>query len=115
MYVTLEKTTNQSAIISDIIDTVSTYLTPLGREMGQNVIISDIRKEVQALQGVVSLSDIKVFNMVGGKYSSSQTAQQYEDATTKQIKLIDDTIFAQPTEFYQIRFDNTDVAVRVKQ
>ena len=40
---------------------------------------------------------------------------KYEDATTKQIKLIDDTIFAQPTEFYQIRFDNTDVAVRVKQ
>lgn len=113
--VTLEKSTNQSAIIADIIDTVSSYMTPLNREMGQNVIVSEIRRIVQELRGVVSVSDIKVFNMVGGKYSSSQTAQQYSDQTTKEIKLIDDTVFAQPTEFYQIRYDNTDVGVRVKQ
>ncbi len=113
--VTLEKATNQSALIADIIDTVSSYMTPLNREMGQNVIISELRKLVQELRGIVSVSDIKVFNMVGGQYSSSQTAQQYLDATTKQIKLVDDTIFAQPTEFYQIRFDTKDIAVRVKQ
>jgi hypothetical protein len=113
--VTLEKSTNQSAVIADIIDTVSSYMTPLNREMGQNVIVSEIRRIVQELRGVVSVSDIKVFNMVGGKYSSSQTAQQYSDQTTKEIKLIDDTVFAQPTEFYQIRYDNTDVGVRVKQ
>jgi hypothetical protein len=115
VFVTLERNTNQSAIIADIIDTISSYMTPLGREMGQNVIISDVRKLVQDLRGVISISDIKVYNMVGGKYSSSQTAQQYENPSTKQIKLIDDTIFAQPTEFYQIRFDNTDITVRVKQ
>jgi hypothetical protein len=113
--VTLEKSTNQSAVIADIIDTVSSYMTPLNREMGQNVIVSEIRRIVQELRGVVSVSDIKVFNMVGGRYSSSQTAQQYSDQTTKEIKLIDDTVFAQPTEFYQIRYDNTDVGVRVKQ
>jgi hypothetical protein len=56
-----------------------------------------------------------VFGRVGGKYSSSQTAQKYEDSTTKQIKLIDDIIYAEPTEFYQIRYSNTDIGVRVKQ
>jgi hypothetical protein len=113
--VTLEKSTNQNAIIADIIDTIASYMTPLGRELGQNVIVSEIRKIVQELRGVVSVSDIKVFNMVGGKYSSSQTAQAYQDVATKEIRLIDDTIFAQPTEFYQIRYDNTDIGVRVKQ
>jgi len=113
--VTLEKSTNQNAIIADIIDTIASYMTPLGRELGQNVIVSEIRKIVQELRGIVSVSDIKVFNMVGGKYSSSQTAQAYQDVATKEIRLIDDTIFAQPTEFYQIRYDNTDIGVRVKQ
>lgn len=113
--VTLEKSTNQNAIIADIIDTIASYMTPLGRELGQNVIVSEIRKIVQELRGVVSVSDIKAFNMVGGKYSSSQTSQAYQDVATKEIRLIDDTIFAQPTEFYQIRYDNTDIGVRVKQ
>lgn len=115
IFVTLSKSTNQSAIIADIIDTVSSYMTPLAREMGQNVIISEIRRIVQDVQGVVSVADIKVYNMVGGQYSNSQTAQQYENATTKQIKLIDDTVFAQPTEFYQVRYDNKDITVRPKQ
>jgi hypothetical protein len=113
--VTLEKSTNQNAIIADIIDAVASYMTPLGRELGQNVIVSEIRRIVQELRGVVSVSDIKIFNMVGGRYSSSQTAQAYQDIATKEIRLIDDTIFAQPTEFYQIRYDNTDIGVRVKQ
>jgi hypothetical protein len=29
--------------------------------------------------------------------------------------LIDETIFAEPTEFYQIRFPNRDIGVRVLQ
>ena len=115
IYVTLEKTTNQNAIIADVIDKVSAYMSPQAREFGQNVIVSEVRRIVQAIEGVVSVSDIKVFNRVGGQYSSSQTSQVYSDPTTKEIRLIDDTIFAEPTEFYQIRFDNRDIGVRVKQ
>lgn len=115
VYVTLQKTNNQNAIIADIIDKVDGYMLPQNREFGQDVIISEVRRIVQAIEGVVSVSDIKVFNRVGGQYSSSQTAQKYSDPTTKEIGLIDDTIFSQPTEFYQIRFANRDIAVRVKQ
>ena len=115
VFVTLEKTTNQSAIMADIMTAIADYMTPISREMGQDVIISEIRKVVQDLRGVVSVSDIKVYNLVGGQYSSSETAQIYENPLTKQIKLIDDTIFAQPTEFYQIRFDTKDVWVYPKQ
>lgn len=115
IYVTLQKTTNQNSIIADIIDKVDGFMSPQTREFGQDVIISEAKRIVQAIEGVISVSDIKVFNRVGGQYSSSQTAQKYSDPTTKQIGLVDDTIFAQPTEFYQIRFANRDIAVRVKQ
>jgi hypothetical protein len=115
IYVTLQKTNNQNSIIAEIIDKVDGYMLPQNREFGQDVIISEVRRIVQAIEGVVSVSEIKVFNRVGGQYSSSQTAQKYSDPTTKEIGLIDDTIFSQPTEFYQIRFANRDIAVRVKQ
>jgi hypothetical protein len=90
-------------------------MLPQRREFGQDVLISEIKSIVQNIEGVVNISDVKVFNRVGGKYSTSQTAQKYEDSTTKQIKLIDDVVYAQPTEFYQIRYSNTDIGVRVKQ
>lgn len=115
IYVTLAKNTNQNSIISDVVTKVNDYMLPQKREFAQDVLISEIKSIVQNIEGVVNISDVKVFNRVGGKYSSSQTAQKYEDSTTKQIKLIDDVIYAQPTEFYQIRYPNTDIGVRVKQ
>ena len=115
IYVTLTKNTNQNSIISDVVTKVNDYMLPQSREFGQDVMISEIKSIVQNIEGVVNISEVKVFNRVGGKYSSSQTAQKYQDSTTKEIKLIDDVIYAQPTEFYQIRYSNTDIGIRVKQ
>ena len=115
IYISIAKNTNQNSIISDVITKVNDYMLPQAREFGQNVLISEIKSIVQNIEGVVNISDVKVFGRVGGKYSTSQTAQKYEDSTTKQIKLIDDIIYAEPTEFYQIRYSNTDIGVRVKQ
>ena len=115
IYISIAKNTNQNSIISDVITKVNDYMLPQAREFGQNVLISEIKSIVQNIEGVVNISDVKVFGRVGGKYSTSQTAQKYEDSTTKQIKLIDDVVYAEPTEFYQIRYSNTDIGVRVKQ
>jgi len=115
IFVKLEKVTNQNSIIADIIDKVDGFMSPQAREFNQDVIISEAKRIVQAVEGVVSVSVIKVYNRTGGQYSTSQTSQQYADATTKEIRLIDETIFAEPTEFYQIRFPNRDIGVRVLQ
>jgi FlaG/FlaF family flagellin (archaellin) len=89
-------------------------MDPGNRQMGQNVNVSEIRRLVQSQNGVLSVSDIQIFNKVGGQYSSSQTSQRYSDSTTKQIELVDDTIFAEPSQTYQVRFPNKDIVVRVK-
>lgn len=112
--VVLDNSQNQGVFITKIIDSVTTYFDPANRQMGQNVNVSEIRRIIQSENGVISVSDIQAFNRVGGQYSSSQTSQRYIDSTTKQIELIDDTIFAEPTQMYQIRFPNKDINVRVK-
>jgi hypothetical protein len=112
--VVLDNSQNQGAIIAKTIQIVGNFFNPLVRELGQNVNISDVRRLIQNTAGVTTLSDLKVYNKVGGLYSTSETSQRYVDTATKEIQLIDDTIFAEPTQIYQIRFNNKDIKVRVK-
>jgi hypothetical protein len=111
--VVLDASQNQGAIVSKIIDIITTYFSPTTRQLGQNVVVSELRRLIQAENGVVSISDMEFFNKVGGQYSSNQTSQKYSDPATKQIQLIADTIFAEPTQIYQIRYPNKDINVRV--
>jgi hypothetical protein len=112
--VVLDNSQNQGAVIAQIVDTVNSYMSPSSRNMGENVNVSEIRRLIQSQNGIISVSDIQVFNKVGGQYSSSQTSQRYVNSDTKQIELIDDTIFAEPSQTYQVRFANKDINVRVK-
>jgi hypothetical protein len=111
--VVLDATQNQGAIISKLINIVTTFFSPTNRQLGQNVNVSELRRIIQNENGIVSISDLRFFNKVGGQYSSYQTSQRYSDLSTKQIELINDTIFAEPTQIYQIRFPNKDINVRV--
>ena len=111
--VVLDASQNQGAIVAKIINIVTTYFSPTVRGLGQNVYISEIKRLIQSENGVISISEIRVFNRVGGQYSSSQTSQKYLNNTTKQIDLVADTIFAEPTQIYQIRFPNKDINVSV--
>ena len=114
IFVVLDSSQNQGQTVTQIIDQVSNYMNPKNRELGQNVNVSDVRRLIQNSAGVISLTELKVYNKVGGQYSSSQTSQRFIDNATKQIELIDDTVFAEPDQVYQIRFDNKDIKVRVK-
>ena len=112
--VVLDNSQNQGTVISQIITIVSNYFEPTNRQMGENVNVSELKRLVQSENGVISVSDIQFFNQVGGQYSSSQTSQAYSDVQTRQIGLIDDTIFAEPSQTYQLRYPNKDINVRVK-
>ena len=112
--VVLDATQNQGVVISDIIDRVSAYMSPIDRGLGQNVYLSELNRIIQSENGVITVSNISVFNKVGGQYSSAQTSMLYSNSTTKQIQPVDETLFAQPNQVYQIRFPEKDIIVRVK-
>ena len=114
IYVVVESNVNRGQVITEIINQVSNYMTPGNRDMGQNVNISDVRRLIQNTAGVISLSNLQVFNLVGGQYSTSETSQSYINKATREIRLIDDNIYAEPSQVYQIRFDNKDIRVYVK-
>ena len=110
----LDNTQNQGAVISSIVNEISNFFSSGNRQMGQNVNVSELRRNIQNQNGVISISTISFFNKVGGLYSSSQTSQRYINSVTKEIELISDTIFAEPSQTYQIRFPVRDINVRVQ-
>jgi hypothetical protein len=112
--VVLDAAQNQGVVISNVIDRVTTFFSPAVRGLGENIVLSELNRILQAENGVLSVTDISVFNKVGGQYSSAQTSMPYENATTKKISLVDNTIFAEPNQIYQVRFPAKDITVRVK-
>ena len=112
--VVLNSAQNSGQIISDIINRVSDYFNPQVRGLGQNVYLSELSSIIQTQNGVLTVAGINVFNNVGGQYSSSETSMEYLNDETRQIRSVDDTIFAQPSQVYQIRYPEKDIRVSVK-
>lgn len=114
VFVSLIPSQNQGSVIANIINTIAAFLDPKRRFLGQNVNVSELRSEIYQLDGVDGLTDIEFFNKVGGRYSSSQTSQRYSDPVTKKIQLINETIFAETTQVYQVRYPQSDITVQVR-
>jgi len=112
--VVLDATQNQGAVISNVIDRITTFFSPTLRGLGEDILVSELNRIIQSENGVISVGDISIFNKVGGQYSSAQTSMPYSDSATRQIGLVDNTIFAEPNQIYQIRFPAKDITVRVK-
>jgi hypothetical protein len=112
--IVLDAAQNSGQIISSVIDAVSTYFNPQTRQLGQNIYLSEIRSIIQNLNGVLTVAGLDIYNEVGGQYSSAETSMVYANPETKLIGPVDDTIFAQPSQVYQIRYPNKDIRVSVK-
>jgi hypothetical protein len=112
--IVLDSAQNSGQVISSVIDKISAYFNPQTRELGQNVYLSEIKSLIQNTNGVLTVAGLDIFNQVGGQYSSAETSMPYADATTKLISTVDDTIFAQPSQVYQIRYPSKDIKVSVK-
>ena len=112
--IVLDTAQNSGQVISSVIDVVSNYFDPQVRQLGQNIYLSELQSLIQNQNGVLTVTNLEVFNEVGGQYSSFETSMEYSDPVTKKIGAIDDTIFAQPSQVYQIRYPNKDIRVSVK-
>jgi hypothetical protein len=112
--IVLQATQNSGQIITDVVNKISDYFNPQIRELGQNVYLSELRSIIQNQEGVITVSSLDVYNQVGGQYSSAETSMQYENEETKKIKPVDDTLFAEPSQVYQVRYPTKDIKVSVK-
>lgn len=105
---------NDTEIIKTTIETVISLMSIDKRKMGDPLFIGDMYREIGNITGVVNVVDIRVFNKIGGEYSTNETAQSYSDEETRQILDQDKIIYMKSNQIFQIRFPNKDIKVRIK-
>jgi hypothetical protein len=112
--VTINKNESSTDVMRAIIGDVTSYFDITKRKMGDPLFVGDLMRTVGQISGVVNVTDIKVYNQIGGQYSSSEVSQAYANSVTKEIQQADSTIFMKSNQIFQIRFPNTDIRVRFK-
>jgi hypothetical protein len=112
--VTINKNESSTDVMRAIIGDVTSYFDITKRKMGDPLFVGDLMRTVGQISGVVNVTEIKVYNQIGGQYSSSEVSQAYANSVTKEIQQADSTIFMKSNQIFQIRFPNTDIRVRFK-
>lgn len=111
----VDKQYPQSQIITQVITTINTYMDINKFEMGQNIYLSNLLEAINNVAGVLNVIDLRVYNLVGGKYSLNEITQPYIDDTTRQIDISNDyALFGEATTMYEIKFPTTDIIVRAR-
>lgn len=72
----VDKNYNMSDVVSMIINKVSDYFDINKRNMGDDLYIGDLKKEISKLDGVANLIDLRVYNETSCGYSSTMTNQE---------------------------------------
>lgn len=110
----IDKNVTPTDVVRSVISGTTSFFAIEKRKMGDPLFVGDLSKTIGNIQGVVNVIDIRVYNQIGGQYSSSEVAQSYVDNTTKEILQSDMTVFMKSNQIFQIRFPNVDIMVRTK-
>lgn len=79
---------------------------------GNNIYMASLIESLNNIGNVLNVTQIKIFNKVGGNYSVNQTTMPFIDVSTKQIDTsVHQTIFVAYDEIYEIKNPNVDIKI----
>lgn len=126
----VNKSFNSADVVTNIINKVSEYMNPDKHQMGDDIFLGDLEKEISMLDGVINLIDLRVYNEYGQKYSPTQTTQQIKDNTEcfgttsgeistsrSEIDLdaSDHILYSENDTMMEIKYPEQNIRVRIKQ
>jgi len=110
----IDKNFNPTEIIKSVASAVTSFFSIDKRKMGDPLLVGDLQRVIGTVAGVVNVVEVRLFNMIGGNYSSTEVSQSYKNVLTKEIQQYDNTIFMKSNQIFQIRFPNSDIKIRTK-
>lgn len=130
----IDKAYNKGDVVKNIINTVSDYMDINKHQIGEDIFVGDIEKEITKIDGVLSLIEVRVYNEYGDKYSSDQTSQDRVTSTSCDYDM-DDTdedvgstgdrfqidlrnsdgvLYSDMDSMFEIKYPSSDIKIRVK-
>lgn len=117
----IDKNYNKSDVITSVINTIYEYMDVNKHNMGDDIFVGDLEKEINRTDGVISLIDLKVYNKVGEGYSDTKTEQEIivdpteTSANEYQIDLeaSESVLISEGDTMFEIKYPS-DIVVRCK-
>ena len=118
----IDKNYNKSDVITSVINTIYEYMDVNKHNMGDDIFVGDLEKEINRTDGVISLIDLKVYNKVGEGYSDTKTEQEIivdpteTSANEYQIDLeaSESVLISEGDTMFEIKYPEKDIIVRCK-
>jgi hypothetical protein len=128
----VDKNYNTSDVITNVIETVKSYMDINKLQMGDDIFVGDIEKEISKIDGVLNLIELRVYNIFTGEYSPTKTMQQIktpEECATSieddlsditmdrdciNLKASDKMLYTENDTMFEIKFPEKDIICRVK-
>ena len=128
----VDKNYNTADVIANVINKVKEYFAVENHDMGEDIFLGDLEKEISLVDGVISLINLRVFKIWNQGYSpdkcplptllpssvcdtGSQTSYKVS-GEFEQIDLeqIDHVLYGDYNSMYEIKFPTTDIQIRCK-
>jgi hypothetical protein len=111
----IDKAYNQAEIINNAIQNIRDYFDVNKWDMGESIYLGQLTETINNVGGVINVTDIRVFNEVGGDYSLNEISQAYSNQQTRRIDLTEDyALFGEQKTMFEIKRPTTDIRIRVK-
>ena len=127
----ISKNYDTASVVSNVISKIKDYFDVNGRDMGEDIFVGDLEKEINTLDGVISIINLRIYTLRGGDYSNDEcplptivegttcdnTAQtSFKNSTgNPQIDLdaTDRVLYNDYNAMFEIK-SNDDIEIRVK-
>lgn len=130
----IDKNYNPANVITNIINSVKEYFNVNNHEMGDDIFLGDLEKELTLLDGVVSLIEVRVYKIWNGNYSPdkcplpaliegsscdvslAQPFNTHDGSESEQIDLmaVDKVLYGDYNSMYEIKNPTFDIQCRAK-
>jgi hypothetical protein len=128
----IDKSYNTSDVLTSVIDKVKSYMDISKLQMGDDIFVGDIEKEISKVDGVLNLIELRVYNIFGTTYSSSKITQltktieecynnsevvdygNTENREMVDLKASDKMLYTENDTMFEIKYPEKDIICRVK-
>jgi hypothetical protein len=102
-----------SEIANNVIRVVDDYFNINRRFINEDIYIGDLIENVNNVVGVINVLGVTFFNKVGGRYSLNETSMPYVNNNTREIRLINNTLYSDKDSMFEIKFPEKDIVVKL--
>lgn len=130
----IDKNYNPANVITNIINAVKEYFNVNNHEMGDDIFLGDLEKELTLLDGVVSLIEVRVYKIWNGNYSPdkcplpaliegsacdvslTQPFNTPDGSESEQIDLmaVDKVLYGDYNSMYEIKNPSQNIQIKCK-